>query len=113
LALFGSLIFRLELSEMGQDMQFDGRQCLNWITVCAICTRAPASMCVDSRAHVWWEDCQWETTDMNGGLGAILNKNGQPALTISLAYNDAELVSDIFITLNPDNLAHLEPVNIY
>jgi RNA polymerase sigma-70 factor, ECF subfamily len=66
-----------------------------------------------SQAHVWWEGCQWEITDMNGGLGAILTKNGQPALTISLAYNEARLVSDIFITLNPDKLARLEPVNIH
>jgi RNA polymerase sigma-70 factor (ECF subfamily) len=66
-----------------------------------------------SRAHAWWEDCQWDITDMNGGRGAILTKNGQPALTISLACNEAGLVSDIFITLNPDKLARLEPVNIH
>ena len=65
------------------------------------------------RAHVWWEGCHWRITDMNGGRGAILTKNGQPALTISLAWNEAGLVSDIFITLNPDKLARLEPVNIH
>jgi RNA polymerase sigma-70 factor (ECF subfamily) len=74
--------------------------------------------CVDvfsalSQAHVWWEGCQWEITDMNGGRGAILTKNGQPALTISLACNEAGLISDIFITLNPDKLVRLEPVNIH
>jgi RNA polymerase sigma-70 factor (ECF subfamily) len=66
-----------------------------------------------SQAHVWWEGCPWEITDMSGGRGAILTKNGQPALTISLACNEAGLVSDIFITLNPDKLARLEPVNIH
>lgn len=65
-----------------------------------------------SRAHVWWEGCQWEITDMNGGLGAILKKDGRPTLTISLSCNEAGLVSDIFITLNPDKLARLEPVDI-
>jgi RNA polymerase sigma factor (sigma-70 family) len=65
------------------------------------------------RAHVWWEGCHWRITDMNGDRGAILTKNGQPALTISLACNEAGLVSDIFITLNPDKLARLEPVNIH
>jgi len=65
-----------------------------------------------SRAHVWWEGCQWEITDMNGGRGAILKKNGQPALTISLSCTEAGLVSDIFITLNPAKLARLEPVDI-
>ncbi len=65
------------------------------------------------QAPVWWEGCDWKITDMNGGLGAVLMKNGQPALTISLACNEAGLVSDIFLTLNPDKLARLEPVNIY
>jgi RNA polymerase sigma factor (sigma-70 family) len=65
------------------------------------------------RAHVWWEGCHWRITDINGGRGAILSKDGQPALTISLACNETGLVSDIFITLNPDKLARLEPVNIH
>jgi hypothetical protein len=59
------------------------------------------------QAHVWWEGCHWRVTDMNGGRGAILTKNGQPALTISLAWNKSGLVSDIFITLNLDKLARL------
>jgi RNA polymerase sigma-70 factor, ECF subfamily len=66
-----------------------------------------------SRAHAWWEGCQWEITDMNGGRGAILKKNGRPTLTISLSCNEAALVSDIFITLNPAKLARLEPVDIH
>jgi hypothetical protein len=66
-----------------------------------------------SRAHVWWQGCQWEIADLNGGRSAILKKDGQPALTISLACNEAGLVSDIYITLNPDKLAHLEPVDIH
>lgn len=66
-----------------------------------------------SQAHIWWQGCQWEITDINGGRGAILTKDGQNALTISLACNEAGLISDIFITLNPDKLAHLEPVNIH
>lgn len=66
-----------------------------------------------SRAHVWWQGCQWEIADLNGGRSAILKKNGQPALTISLVCNGAGLVSDIYITLNPDKLAHLEPVHIH
>ena len=66
-----------------------------------------------SRAHVWWEGCQWEITDMNGGRSAILKKNGRPTLTIGLSCNEAGLVSDIFITLNPAKLARLEPVDIH
>jgi len=66
-----------------------------------------------SRAHVWWEGCQWEITDMSGGRSAVLKKNGRPALTISLSCNEAGLVSDIFITLNPAKLARLDPVDIH
>ena len=66
-----------------------------------------------SRAHVWWEGCQWEITDMNGGRSAILTKDGRPTLTISLSCTEPGLVSDIFITLNPAKLARLEPVEIH
>lgn len=65
------------------------------------------------RAHVWWEGCQWEITDLNGGRGAILKKDGRPALTISLSCDDAGLVSDIFVTVNPAKLSRLEPVEIH
>lgn len=64
------------------------------------------------RAHLWWQGCHWKITELNGACGAILTNNGQPALTISLAWNEAGLISDIFITLNPDKLARLEPVHI-
>jgi hypothetical protein len=64
------------------------------------------------RAQVWWQGCEWESTDMNGGRGAILKKNGQPALTISLSCNDSGLVSDIFIPVNPVKRARLDPVDI-
>ena len=66
-----------------------------------------------SRAHVWWAGCEWEITDMNGGRGAILKKNGRPALTISLSWNETGRVSDIFITLNPAKLTRLGPVDIH
>jgi len=65
------------------------------------------------RAHLWWQGCEWEITDMNGGRGAILRKNGRTALTITLSWNEAGRVSDVFITLNPDKLARLEPVDIH
>ena len=65
------------------------------------------------RAHLWWQGCEWEITDTNGGRGAILRKNGRTALTITLSWNEAGRVSDVFITLNPDKLARLEPVDIH
>ena len=48
---------------------------------------------------------------MSGGRGAVLTRNGQPMLTLSLAYDD-ERVSEIFIVRNPDKLAHLDPIDI-
>ena len=65
-----------------------------------------------SRAHVWWKDCDWKIVDMNGGRGAILYTEGQPGLTITLASDQSGKLSDIFITLNPDKLVHLDPVSI-
>jgi RNA polymerase sigma-70 factor (ECF subfamily) len=64
------------------------------------------------RAHVWWKDCDWKIVDMNGGRGAILSTDGQPRLTITLASDGSGKLSDIFITLNPDKLVHLDPVSI-
>ncbi len=64
-----------------------------------------------SRAHVWWKECDWEITDLNGGRGAILSKD-RPGLTINLACDEVGRVTDVFITLNPDKLARLECVNI-
>jgi hypothetical protein len=64
------------------------------------------------RAYVWWKDCDWKFVDMNGGRGAILSTNGQPGLTITLASGEPGKLSDVFITLNPDKLIHLEPVSI-
>jgi len=55
----------------------------------------------------------WEVTGHQCGRGAILTKNGPPALTISLACDEAGLVSDIFITLNPEKLTRLGPVEIH
>jgi RNA polymerase sigma-70 factor (ECF subfamily) len=64
------------------------------------------------RAHVWWKNCDWQIVDMNGGRGAILSTDGEPGLTITLASDESGKLSDIFITLNPDKLVHLEPVGI-
>ncbi len=65
-----------------------------------------------SRAHVWWKECDWKITDLNGGRGAILSKDDRPGLTINLACDEGGRVTDVFITLNPDKLARLECVDI-
>ena len=65
-----------------------------------------------ARAHTWWEEYTWTITDLNGGRGAILTKDGEPMLTISFSYNEAGQVNHIFVTRNPDKLARLEPLVI-
>lgn len=65
------------------------------------------------QAHSWWADCRWVITNINGGRGAILTQDDQPVLTLSFHYNEAGLVSDIFMMRNPDKLAHLGPVVIH
>lgn len=58
-----------------------------------------------------WKGLDWRFVDMNGGRGAIVSQDGVPLLTMSFAC-EGERISDIFITRNPDKLAHLDPVTI-
>lgn len=58
-----------------------------------------------------WKQLDWRFVDMNGGRGAIISQGGVPLLTISFACEEHR-ISDIFITRNPDKLAHLEPLAI-
>lgn len=63
-------------------------------------------------ARVWWAGCTWTIVDLNGGRGAILTDAGQPILTLCLGCNEADQVTDIFITRNPEKLSRLQPVVI-
>lgn len=64
-------------------------------------------------AHRWWAGYEWTFADINGGRGAILTQAGQPALTLSFAFNDAGHATDIFIMRNPDKLGHLDATVIH
>ena len=66
-----------------------------------------------SRARAWWGGCTWTITDIGGTRGAILTQDGQRILALSFAYDVDGLVTDIFITRNPDKLARLDPVLIH
>ena len=63
-------------------------------------------------AHKWWAGYDWTFTDINGGRGAILRQEGQPALTLSFAFDEAGNATDIFIMRNPDKLGYLDPATI-
>lgn len=65
-----------------------------------------------ARARAWWQGHRWELIDLNGGRGAVLRENGVPMLTISLAFDEAGRVRELFMMRNPDKLAHLDPVEI-
>jgi len=65
-----------------------------------------------SRAHIWWHGSIWTITDLCGGRGAIVTKDGETMLTLSFGYNEAGQITDIFITRNPDKLARLDPILI-
>jgi RNA polymerase sigma-70 factor (ECF subfamily) len=65
-----------------------------------------------ARARGWWGEYVWTITDLNGGRGAILTRDGEAMLTISFSYNEADQVNHIFVTRNPDKLARLEPMVI-
>jgi RNA polymerase sigma-70 factor (ECF subfamily) len=65
------------------------------------------------RLREFWSDYQWLTTDINGGRGIILRRNGVTEGTVSFAYDETGRATDIFIVRNPDKLGHLDAVAIH
>ncbi|WP_129357020.1 RNA polymerase sigma factor SigJ [Sorangium cellulosum] len=59
----------------------------------------------------YWRTCAWEVTDINGGRGVILRKDGEIAACMSFAYDEHGAATNLYIVRNPDKLARLgEPV---
>jgi len=60
-----------------------------------------------AQARQWWTAYQWIATELNGGRGVILYKDGVPNTSISFAYDEAGALTNIYITRNPDKLSRL------
>ncbi|NIA70071.1 sigma-70 family RNA polymerase sigma factor [Pelagibius litoralis] len=61
----------------------------------------------------YWIGFDWVVTELNGGRGVLLEKEGETVAAVSFAYDEAGKATGIFILRNPDKLAHLGPVVIH
>ncbi|XXT63427.1 sigma factor-like helix-turn-helix DNA-binding protein [Sorangium sp. So ce590] len=57
--------------------------------------------------HAYWGDYACEATDINGGRGVVLWKDGSAAACVSFAYDEHGAATNIYIVRNPDKLARL------
>jgi RNA polymerase sigma factor (sigma-70 family) len=55
----------------------------------------------------YWGAHDWSASDINGGKGVILHKDGLTAASVSFAYDEAGKATNIYIMRNPDKLARL------
>ena len=58
-------------------------------------------------AGPYWGACEWIVTDINGGRGVILRREGAIVGSLQFAYDADGGVSDIYVMRNPDKLARL------
>lgn len=61
----------------------------------------------------YWKGHHWEFVEVNGTRGIVLRENGVPTATASFAFDDAGLVTDIFIVRNPDKLANQQQISVH
>jgi Sigma-70, region 4 len=55
----------------------------------------------------YWAGYAWSGADINGGRGAILQKDGRTAAAVSFAYDETGKATNVYIVRNPDKLARL------
>ncbi|MEM7774336.1 MAG: RNA polymerase sigma factor SigJ [Pseudomonadota bacterium] len=55
----------------------------------------------------YWTDFRWQTADLNGARGLVLEHQGVAVAAVSFGYNAAGKASDIYIVRNPDKLGNL------
>ncbi len=55
----------------------------------------------------YWSACAWDATDINGGRGVVLRKDGSATACVSFAYDEHGAATNIYIVRNPDKLARL------
>jgi RNA polymerase sigma-70 factor (ECF subfamily) len=58
----------------------------------------------------YWRAYAWAASDINGGKGVVLYKDGQTAASVSFAYDEAGKATNIYIMRNPDKLARLSVI---
>lgn len=63
---------------------------------------------VQAGLHAWWASGRLEETTINGNRGFLFRDGGDIDATVSFAYDEAGLLTDVFIMRNPDKLARIE-----
>lgn len=66
-----------------------------------------------AQARQWWASYRWVASDINGGRGIILWKDGLVAAAISFAYDEVGRTTNIYIVRNPDKLSGLNGAAIH
>lgn len=62
---------------------------------------------VSQKLREYWADFDWLASDINGGPGIILQKDGTTVGSISFAYDQTGKATNIYIVRNPDKLERL------
>ncbi|XYI03563.1 RNA polymerase sigma factor SigJ [Sorangium sp. So ce1128] len=57
--------------------------------------------------HDYWSAYAWDATDINGGRGVVLRKDGSATACVSFAYDEHGAATNIYIVRNPDKLSRL------
>ncbi|MDN5780888.1 MAG: RNA polymerase sigma factor SigJ [Luteimonas sp.] len=63
---------------------------------------------IQAGLHAWWATGQLEEATINGNRGFLFRDGGNTAATVSFAYDEAGLLTDVFIMRNPEKLARIE-----
>ncbi|WP_027081183.1 RNA polymerase sigma factor SigJ [Luteimonas mephitis] len=63
---------------------------------------------IQAGLHAWWASGQLEEATINGNRGFLFRDGGDINATVSFAYDEAGLLTDVFIMRNPDKLARIE-----
>ncbi|HZW18668.1 MAG TPA: RNA polymerase sigma factor SigJ [Luteimonas sp.] len=63
---------------------------------------------IQSGLHAWWGSERLQETTINGNRGFIQYEGEAVASTVSFAYDEDGLLTDVFIMRNPDKLARIE-----
>ena len=61
----------------------------------------------------YWAGHRWVNVDINGARGFAIKHNGATVATVSFAYDESGMATDIFIVRNPDKLTNLDAVAIH
>ncbi|MGN7727240.1 RNA polymerase sigma factor SigJ [Luteimonas sp. 22616] len=65
---------------------------------------------VQAGLHAWWASGQLEEATINGNRGFLFRDGDHIDATVSFAYDEAGLLTDVFIMRNPDKLARIGTV---